>query len=250
MRRGAHRPLAVAGLLATSAVAGGCSLGHQTADMVNGKQQFVQNCGSCHTLSRAGTRGQAGPNLDASFVRARKDGLGESTFEGVVHRQILQPARRPQQDPKTDKALPPMPANLVTGDDARDVAAYVAMAAGAGGKDTGALAAVGARKAEGTVRAKGGTLDIPVVPTGGLAFVYAEARATPGEVTLVSKNAQPVPHNIAVEGNGLDEKGPVVRDGGVSRLTVDLQAGNYTFYCSVPGHRAGGMLGKLVIARR
>jgi sulfite dehydrogenase len=29
-----------------------------------GQQVFTENCGSCHTLSRAGTNGQVGPNLD------------------------------------------------------------------------------------------------------------------------------------------------------------------------------------------
>jgi cytochrome c6 len=29
-----------------------------------GQQVFTGNCGSCHTLSRAGTNGQVGPNLD------------------------------------------------------------------------------------------------------------------------------------------------------------------------------------------
>jgi mono/diheme cytochrome c family protein len=29
-----------------------------------GQKVFTDNCGSCHTLSRAGTNGQVGPNLD------------------------------------------------------------------------------------------------------------------------------------------------------------------------------------------
>ncbi len=31
---------------------------------VDGKQVFINNCGSCHTLAAAGTTGQIGPNLD------------------------------------------------------------------------------------------------------------------------------------------------------------------------------------------
>ena len=30
-----------------------------------GQAVFTENCGSCHTLSRAGTNGQVGPNLDS-----------------------------------------------------------------------------------------------------------------------------------------------------------------------------------------
>ena len=56
-----------------------------------------------------------------------------------------------------------------------------------------------------------------------------------------------MPHNIAIEGNGVDEEGQVVQNGGVSRVEVDLKAGEYTFFCSVPGHREGGMEGTLPV---
>ena len=35
-----------------------------TASTAAGKEIFVANCGSCHTLSDAGTTGNIGPNLD------------------------------------------------------------------------------------------------------------------------------------------------------------------------------------------
>jgi cytochrome c2 len=57
-------------LAALAAVALGLPLaacGRDEPDLSNGKAQFVQQCGSCHTLSRAGTQGQTGPNLDAAF---------------------------------------------------------------------------------------------------------------------------------------------------------------------------------------
>ena len=235
------------GIVVAGVALSGCSLTEGEPNLVNGKEQFVQKCGACHVLERAGTTGVSGPNLDESFARARADGLGESTFQGVVHGQIKNPNRDTQMDPKTGGELGFMPADLVTGDDARDVAAYVAMAAARGGEDTGQLAAVGATEAEGTAEAENGRLEIPADPNGALAYVFASAVAPPGPLELLSPNESSVPHNIAIEGNGVDEVGPVVQDGGVSKVDADLEPGTYAFYCSVPGHREGGMEGELEV---
>src|SRR5690242_13347346 len=152
-------------LAALAAGLGGCSVA--TGDNeVNGKTLFVQKCGTCHTLARAGTKGVTGPNLDAAFQRARRDGFKNSTFAGMVEGQIAHPSRIPQEDPATRKDLPLMPAGLIKGSDASDVAAYVAQAAGAPGQDTGRLAQAGA-KAEGTAKESSGVLDIPVNKAGG-----------------------------------------------------------------------------------
>ena len=74
------------------------------------------------------------------------------------------PTSTAQVDPATGKLLPLMPAKLVTGEDAEDVAAYVASAAAKGGKDTGQLAQVGAAEAKGTAKAENGKLDDPGRP--------------------------------------------------------------------------------------
>jgi plastocyanin len=224
----------------------GCELKSSGTNLVNGKKLFAQDCGSCHTLARAGTTGTTGPNLDEAFKRARADGFGQSTFKGVVERQILNPNVNPQIDPQTGKQVPSMPPKIVTGDDARDVAAYVAFAAARPGKDAGKLAAAGAKKASGTAVAKNGTLDIPVAAAG-LAYQYANATAPAGQVTITSKNPQPIGHDIAIEGNGVNAKGAIVQGGGTSKLTANLKPGTYTFFCTVPGHREGGMVGKLTV---
>ena len=122
-------------LLATAVVALGAGCGRQEQpDLVNGKTLFVGEgaCGSCHVLARAGTRGIQGPDLDEAFGPSRRDGFGKATVQGVVDRQIDIPL------PGTG-----MPADLVTGEDRRDVAAYVAQVAGIPGEDTGALAEAG-----------------------------------------------------------------------------------------------------------
>jgi len=245
--RGLALSACVVGAAALFAGCGSSSFADRGDNTINGKQLFVAKCGACHVLNRAGTKGVTGPNLDKAFARARQDGFKDSTFEGMVHRQIGQPARRAQVDPATGKVLPLMPANLVTGEDARDVAAYVASAVAKGGKDQGALASIGAAEAKGTAQEKNGKLEIPADPNGALAYVFANAQASAGQLEIDSKNDSSVQHDIAIEGNGVDEKGEVVSNGGVSKISADLKAGDYTFYCSVTGHREAGMEGKLTV---
>jgi mono/diheme cytochrome c family protein len=212
-----------------------CGRGEEP-DLVNGKTLFVQKCGSCHVLKRANTQGVQGPSLDEAFDAARREGMTERTVEGVTRRQIANVRR--------SSIMPP---NLVTGDDARDVASYVGEAAGVPGQDQGPLAQAGKPKTSNKpIKASRGQLKIDADPTGALAFVSTRAIAPPGQITLLMGNKSSVQHNIAVK-NGSDEKGPVVGQGGTSRLSTSLKKGKYTFYCSVPGHEAGGMKGDLTV---
>jgi mono/diheme cytochrome c family protein len=57
---------------------GGAGGGGQAAPQLDGKALFSDNCGSCHTLSKAGTSGSVGPNLDDV-------GLDAAAIEGIVH---------------------------------------------------------------------------------------------------------------------------------------------------------------------
>jgi uncharacterized cupredoxin-like copper-binding protein len=243
------RRTGLAAVAATALLVGvsGCELKDDGDNLVSGKQNFVAKCGSCHVLKRAGTTGVTGPNLDEAFQRARADGFGQSTFKGVVYRQILQPARTTQTDPRTGKPTAEMPAKIFTGEDAQDVAAYVATAVAKAGEDPGQLATVGVKRSDEVAKAEGGKLSIPADPSGGLAYTFGSAEAPAGALEIDSKNESSVDHNIAVEGNGVSEIGPVVKNGGVSKVSADLKAGEYVFFCSVPGHRQGGMEGKLTV---
>jgi mono/diheme cytochrome c family protein len=131
------------GLAGATLLAAGCGTGgpvSANADTAHGKELFQQRCGSCHTLADAGTQGKIGPNLDDAFAGPRAQGFKESTIRNIVHGQILFPVTDPSgviKGPNGEaQKVQGMPANLVTGDDARDVAAYVASVAG--------VAAVGA----------------------------------------------------------------------------------------------------------
>jgi uncharacterized cupredoxin-like copper-binding protein len=56
-----------------------------------------------------------------------------------------------------------------------------------------------------------------------------------------------VPHAVVIEGNGVEEAGETVQKDGVSEATAEVEAGEYTFYCPVGGHRAAGMEGTLTV---
>ena len=88
----------------------------EAADTSEGKALFREKCGGCHALDEAGTQGAQGPNLDDAFRGPRDQGFDESTIREVVRHQIDFPA-------------PPMPADLVQGEEAEAVAAYVAAVA-------------------------------------------------------------------------------------------------------------------------
>jgi plastocyanin len=86
-------------------------------------------------------------------------------------------------------------------------------------------------------------------PSGQLKFSKNSLTATAGKVTIRFTNGSPLPHDLTVEqGSSGANLGatPVFQDG-TKTLTVDLKPGTYTFFCSVPGHRAAGMHGTLTV---
>jgi mono/diheme cytochrome c family protein len=117
--------LALAALALAALSASGC--GTSTADVERGRVLFVQKCGVCHEMAQAGTTAQIGPNLDDAFAAARSAGEGGETVEGIVEAQVEFPR------PSNANPAASMPADVVTGQDLEDVAAYVGMYAGVPG---------------------------------------------------------------------------------------------------------------------
>jgi mono/diheme cytochrome c family protein len=238
LRRGA----AFAAITAAAAVVlAGCGsdVKGEHADLVNGKQLFVQRCGACHTLARAGTRGTVGPNLDDAFTQSLDEGFKRTVINGVVKEQVLYPSVSGK-----------MPGKLVTGQHAVDVAAYVAASAAKPGDDTGALASAVRSMSQRTAAAQAGKLEIDANPDGQLAYEVSSATAGPGGLQLDSRNASSVPHDIALQEETAGRVlgvGRTVSNGGVSTVSVSLRPGRYTFYCTLPGHRAAGMQGTLTV---
>ncbi len=73
--------------------------------------------------------------------------------------------------------------------------------------------------------------------------------AAAGKVTFVVENAGKIQHDLALQGAGVSAstKTPLISPGKSAKLTVTLAAGTYTLYCTVPGHRAAGMVATLVV---
>ena len=117
--------LALVALAALVVVASGC--GTTDSDPQRGRTLFTQKCGTCHALAQAGTTAQIGPNLDHAFAAARAEGNDSDTIEGVVKAQVEYPR------PNNGNSAVSMPADIVTGQDLDDVAAYVGEWAGVPG---------------------------------------------------------------------------------------------------------------------
>jgi len=111
-------------------------------------------------------------------------------------------------------------------------------------EETGEAAA-----AEGGGNAPSGSqkLELSADPSGQLKFDKTKLSGKAGAVTIEMKNPSDVPHNVSLEGNGVNEEGKTVKKGEASTVSSDLKPGEYTFYCSVPGHRQGGMDGTLTV---
>lgn len=93
-----------------------------------GRQLFNAKCGTCHKMAQAASTGTQGPDLDAAFAPSRAVGMDDDTIKGITRAQVI----RPQPGDPNFPAIT-MPANIVTGNDLEDVAAYVAKFAGVPG---------------------------------------------------------------------------------------------------------------------
>jgi mono/diheme cytochrome c family protein len=81
-----------------------------TAGEVRGREMFAANCSVCHTLSASNAVGRVGPNLDV--LRPPKALVLDAIKNGRA------------------RGIGQMPADLLSGEDAQDVADYVAAVAG------------------------------------------------------------------------------------------------------------------------
>ena len=89
-------------------------------------------------------------------------------------------------------------------------------------------------------------LTLTADPGGAISWEPGELSAPAGSVTITLVNESDTPHAVEVEGNGVEEESEIVT-GGQTDLSVDLEAGEYTYYCPVGSHRQQGMEGTLTV---
>ena len=85
--------------------------------------------------------------------------------------------------------------------------------------------------------------DASVLGTDALKFQPEALTAPAGEVAIELTTGPAVRHDVVIDGELVVE----VPEGATGVGTIQLDAGEYTFYCSVPGHRTAGMEGTLTV---
>jgi plastocyanin len=91
------------------------------------------------------------------------------------------------------------------------------------------------------------TIALVADPGGLLSYNTKQLSAKSGSVTITFTNAAALEHNVTIAEGGKVLGATPSFLGGSRTLTLTLKAGTYTFYCSVPGHRQGGMEGTLSV---
>jgi plastocyanin len=92
----------------------------------------------------------------------------------------------------------------------------------------------------------GETLTLTADPGGSISWEPSELNAAAGEVSIELVNDSTTPHAVEVEGQGVEEESETITES-TTTLTVDLEAGEYVFYCPVGQHRQNGMEGQLLV---
>jgi plastocyanin len=117
-----------------------------------------------------------------------------------------------------------------------------------GAESTESQAETGAKEAEGGTAGSAAAVAFEADPSGGLAYTSDTATAKAGKVTIDFTNPQPLTHDVAIEDAGGKTVGKteLIAEGSDSAV-VDLKPGEYTYFCTVPGHREAGMEGTLTV---
>jgi uncharacterized cupredoxin-like copper-binding protein len=110
-----------------------------------------------------------------------------------------------------------------------------------------ALAACGGSSSGGKyVPPKGPVVDSVTIDAGNLYFKPENVAVEAGNVRITMVNVESGAHTLVIEGVPRFELA-VNGKGSKDSNVVALKAGDYAFYCTLPGHRSAGMEGDLTV---
>jgi plastocyanin len=92
-------------------------------------------------------------------------------------------------------------------------------------------------------------VDVAAVEDGSFAYQEDELEAPAGRLTVNFANPAPIAHDVCLESPDGEDLGctELIADGDTDVAEFEVEEGDYTYYCSVAGHREGGMEGTLTV---
>lgn len=91
------------------------------------------------------------------------------------------------------------------------------------------------------------SLRVDAPADGSLRFDRSAVRAVAGRAWIEMRNPSAIPHAIGVRGQGIEEIGETIGEGGTSSVEADLEPGTYDLFCPVGSHAQAGMTASLVV---
>ncbi len=92
-------------------------------------------------------------------------------------------------------------------------------------------------------------IEVSAPADGSFAYDQESLESDAGTITVTFRNPAPIAHDFCIEDPAGEELGctDLVAEGDSDVAEFDLEPGEYTYYCSVAGHREGGMEGTLTV---
>lgn len=91
-------------------------------------------------------------------------------------------------------------------------------------------------------------LSVEANAEGQLKYNKSSLTANAGKVSIAFTNTSPLEHNLTIAtSSGTILGATPTFKGGTKLLALELKAGTYKFFCTVPGHRMAGMEGTLTV---
>jgi plastocyanin len=120
--------------------------------------------------------------------------------------------------------------------------------AACGGDDSSDTTSAATEETTATGGGGGATVKFEADPDGALAYTQTDVSAPAGSDTIEFNNPASLGHDVVIEDSDGNEVARTdVISGSTTTTDADLQAGTYTFFCSVDGHRDAGMEGTLTV---